>query len=380
MREIYLDANATVRPLDSVVSAVATAMRDTWGNPSSAHRCGPVARRVLERARDATAALLTGIDPENVVLTSGGTEGSNAILASAARNDTTIVISTVEHPATRIPAERATEAGASLEVVPVDANGRADPADISRAVSRATTPEVLVSIQWANGETGVIQPIQDIVQAVRSARPDSFIHVDAAQSIGRLPTPTEGISALTFSGHKLHAPQGTGALAFGDDGLGRIPALLEGGGQERSQRSGTQNAAGAAGLAVALETRASTMRESTTRLRAMRDAFEAQVLERVPRAMINAERCPRTPNTSNIRFAGVDGMSLVARLDAQGIRCSQGSACSSGRPEPSRVLRAMGLSEEEAYSSVRFSFSVLNTEEDVQDAATAIAQLVGRSA
>ena len=380
MREIYLDANATVRPLDSVVSAVSTAMRETWGNPSSAHRCGPVARRVLERARDATATLLTGINPENVVLTSGGTEGSNAILSSAARNDTTIVISTVEHPATRIPAERAAEAGANLVVVPVDANGLADPAAFGRAVSESASPNVLVSIQWANGETGVIQPIQEIVQVVRSVRPDSFIHVDAAQSIGRLPTPTDGISALTFSGHKLHGPQGTGAIAFGDDGLGRIPALLEGGGQERSQRSGTQNVAGAAGLAVALEARASTLGDSITRLRAMRDAFEARVLERVPRAMINAEQCPRTPNTSNIRFANVDGMSLVARLDAQGIRCSQGSACSSGRPEPSRVLRAMGLSEDEAYSSVRFSFSVLNTEEDSEDAARAIAQLVGASA
>ena len=192
-------------------------------------------------------------------------------------------------------------------------------------------------------------------------------------------TPTDGISALTFSGHKLHGPQGTGALAFGEDGLGRIPALLEGGGQERSQRSGTENVAGAAGLAVALEARASGLDDAITKLRAMRDAFETRVLERVPKAMINAEQSPRTPNTSNIRFAKVDGMSLVARLDAQGIRCSQGSACSSGRPEPSRVLRAMGLSEEEAYSSVRFSFSVLNTEEDVEGAAQSIAQLVGRS-
>lgn len=379
MREIYLDANATVRPLDSVVSAVATAMRDTWGNPSSAHRCGPSARRVLERARDATSALLVGIDPENVVLTSGGTEGSNAILSSAADNDTTIVISTIEHPATRIPAERATEAGASLVVIPVDSTGRADPAEFGKAVSEAASPKVLVSIQWANGETGVVQPVQEIVQAVRSARPDSFIHVDAAQAIGRLPTATDGISALTFSGHKLHGPQGTGALAFGEDGQGRIPALLEGGGQERSQRSGTENVAGAAGLAVALESRASTFGDTVARLRALRDAFEARILKRVPSATINAQRSPRTPNTSNIRFAGVDGMSLVARLDAQGIRCSQGSACSSGRPEPSRVLRAMGLSEEEAYSSVRFSFSILNAEEDVEDAARAVAHLAGGS-
>ena len=211
---------------------------------------------------------------------------------------------------------------------------------------------------------------------MRAVRPDAFIHVDAAQAIGRMPTPTAGITALTFSGHKLHGPQGTGAIAFGTDAAGRAPVLLDGGGQERSRRSGTENVAGAAGLAVALEERASALEDAILRMSGLRDRFESRILELIPAAAVNAERSPRTPNTSNVRFPGVDGMSLVARLDARGIRCSQGSACSSGRPEPSRTLRAMGLTEDEAYSSVRFSFSVLNTEEDAEDAAAAVAQIV----
>lgn len=377
MREIYLDSNATTRPLDTVVSAVTAAMRDTWGNPSSAHGCGAAARQVLERARDATAALLSGTEPEDIVLTSGGTEGSNAILA-AAGSDATIITTAVEHPATTIPAERAHSRGAELVVVPVDSTGCVDPDAFRRALLAVSTRNLYVSIQWANSETGAIQPVQEVIRAVRSIRNDAFIHVDAAQAIGRLPTPADGITALTFSGHKLHGPQGTGAVAFGEDANGRSPALLVGGGQEGSRRSGTQNVAGAAGLAVALEERASALEAAIQKMRRLRDMFEACVLERFPAAVVNARGTPRTPNTSNIRFPGFDGMSLIARLDAKGIRCSQGSACSSGRPEPSRVLREMGLSEDEAYSSVRFSFSILNTEADAQDAARALAEIVAR--
>lgn len=377
MREIYLDSNATTRPLDTVVAAVATAMRDTWGNPSSAHHRGAAARRILERARDATVALLSGTEPEDIVLTSGGTEGSNAILA-AAGSDATIVTTAVEHPATTIPAERANSRGAELVVVPVDSNGCVDPEAFRRAVLAVSTPNVYVSIQWANGETGAIQPVREVVRAVRSIRSDAFIHVDAAQAIGRLPTPADGITALTFSGHKLHGPQGTGAVAFSRDANGRSPVLLVGGGQENSRRSGTENVAGAAGLAIALEERASALEAAIRKMRRLRNMFEARVLKRIPTAAVNARGAPRTPNTSNIRFPGIDGMSLIAQLDAKGIRCSQGSACSSGRPEPSRVLREMGLSEDEAYSSVRFSFSILNTEADAQDAAQALAEIVAR--
>ena len=377
--EIYLDANATVRPLDSVVEAVTNAMQDSWGNPSSEHRAGIAARHVLGRARNAVSALLVGVDPDDVVLTSGGTESSNAVLVPAGR-DTTVVISAVEHSASLVPAELAARRGAKLIVVPVGSNGLADPEAYRRAALQTTTARLYVSVQWANGETGVIQPIADVARAVYESRPDAVLHVDAAQAVGRVPTSvpsTGGMMAFSFSGHKLHGPQGTGVLAFsGYRGNIPIVALIVGGGQQRNRRSGTQNVSGAAGLAVALEERATGFKEAAENMRSMRDDFEARIVELVPHATVNGGNAPRVPNTSNIRFRGVDGMSLVARLDTLGIRCSQGSACSSGSPEPSPVLRAMGLNEQDAYSSVRFSFSILNTPEEVERTAQVIGRLV----
>lgn len=374
--EIYLDANATVRPLDSVVTAVVAAMRGSWGNPSSEHGTGIAARSILEQARDATSLLLEGIEPDNVVLTSGGTEGSNTVLGSA-EEESTIIVTAVEHPATMMPAERARRRGARLVVIPVGVNGQADPEAFRRAAAQVTTTQFYVSVQWANGETGVIQPVAAIAEAVCSSRPDAFLHVDAAQAVGRIHTPVfDAATAFTFSGHKIHGPQGTGVLAFSNYLNREFPALLAGGGQEKSRRSGTQNVAGAAGLAAALKARAANLDEAIQQMGSMRDAFESRVLDLVPHAIINGAQAPRTPNTSNIRFPGIDGMSLVARLDALGIRCSQGSACSSGRPEPSQVLRAMGIGEQDAYSSVRFSFSILNTEDEVEKAAVMIANLI----
>ena len=375
-REIYLDANATVKPLDSVVSAVVAAMRNTWGNPSSEHGSGIASRKILESARDATSLLLEGIDPENVILTSGGTEGSNAVLGSVG-DRSTIVTTAVEHPATVMPAERARRRGAKLITLPVGSDGQADPDAFRKAAGQASNSPLYVSVQWANGETGIIQPVEEIIQASLQSRPDAILHIDAAQAIGRIRTPAfVEVSAFTFSGHKLHGPQGTGILALNSASDGHIAPILLGGGQENKQRSGTQNTAGAAGLAVALQARANAIDEASQKMCSMRDAFESRILNLVPQAKINGKHSRRVPNTSNILFPGVDGMSLVARLDAFGIRCSQGSACSSGRLEPSYVLQAMGLEEEEAYSSVRFSLSVLNTEEEIEEAAQIIAGLI----
>lgn len=380
--DIYLDANATVRPLDSVIRAVTDAMRDFWGNPSSEHGAGIAARRVLERARDAVSELLVGVDPDDVVLTSGGTESNNAVLAAAGA-DSTVVVSAVEHPASSVPAELAARRGAKLVVVPVDADGLTDPEEFRRAAVQTATSRLYVSVQWASGETGVIQPIADIARAVHESRPDALLLVDAAQAVGRVPTsvpPKRGITAFSFSGHKLHGPQGTGVLAF--SGCANIPnlALIVGGGQERNRRSGTQNVAGAAGLAVALEERVRGFNEAVESMRSMRDDFESRIVDTVPYTQVNGGNAPRTPNTSNILFQGIDGMSLVARLDALGIQCSQASACSSGQPEPSHALRAMGLDEQDAYSSVRFSFSILNTAEEVERSVRMIGRLVRESA
>lgn len=379
--EIYLDANATVRPLDSVVKAVADAMCNSWGNPSSEHYAGIAARAIMERARDAVSKLLSGVDPEDVILTSGGTESSNAVLASAG-GDATVIVSAVEHAASSVPAEWAERRGANLVVVPVDSGGLVDPEAFRRAAAQTRDARLYVSVQWANGETGVIQPIADIASAVHESRPDAVLHVDAAQAVGRIPTsvsPNGGMTAFSFSGHKLHGPQGTGVLAFSGRMGNPIVALIVGGGQQRNRRSGTQNVAGAAGLAVALEERARGFEQAVESMRVMRDNFESRIVDLIPHTEINGGNSPRTPNTSNILFRGVDGMSLVARLDAQGIRCSQGSACSSGSPDPSRVLRAMGLDEQEAYSSVRFSFSILNTAEEVELSVRTIRRLVAKT-
>ena len=375
---IYLDANATVRPLNCVVEAVTGAMREAWGNPSSEHANGIAARRVLVRARDAAAKLLPGIDPEDVVLTSGGTEASNTALA-AAGPDCTLIVTAVEHPATIQPAERARSRGANLIVVPVDAKGQTDPDAFAQAVVRAPTRSVYASVQWANGETGVIQPIAAISAAIHAVRPDAIIHLDAAQAVGRIRTAVpQQVTACSFSGHKLHGPQGTGVLALGRGADANIEALIAGGGQERGLRSGTQNVAGAAGLGAALESRVANFEEAVERMRALRDAFETRILQALPHVTVNGGngQVPRIPNTTSLRFPGTDGMWLVAQLDAAGIRCSQGSACSSGRPEASHVLRAMGIDEESAYASVRFSFSILNTEEDVERATDTICDLI----
>ncbi len=374
-KEIYLDANATVRPLDDVIVAVRAAMLDSWGNPSSEHARGVPSRRLLARARDAASALFPGIDPEDVVLTSGGTEGSNAVLAGAA-DRSTVIVTEVEHSATLEPARRAVDRGAELIVIPVGADGRADPDAFRQALHRASS-DVVVSVQWANGETGVVQPIAAIAEAVMSSRSDAFLHIDAAQAAGRIATPVvEGVSALTFSGHKLHGPQGTGVLAYAAGSVSRYAPLLAGGGQETNRRSGTQNVAGAAGMAVALEARSRSFESDVEKMRVIRNQFESEIRDLVPDAQINGLTSERVPNTTNIQFPNVDGSVLVARLDQHAILCSQGSACSSGRPEPSHVLRAMGRSEEDAHSSVRFSFSVLNTCQEAQTAAQVISKLV----
>ncbi len=261
--DVYLDANATVRPLDCVVEAVTAAMRNAWGNPSSEHADGIAARRVLARARDATAALLPGIDPEQVVLTSGGTEASNTMLGGAGP-DSTLIVSAVEHPATMRPAERARSRGGNLIVVPVDAQGQVDPDAFAQAIAGASTRNVYASVQWANGETGVIQPVAEITDAIHSVRPDAIIHLDAAQAVGRVRTPAlRGVAGLSFSGHKLHGPQGTGVLALGTAADADTPALIAGGGQERGWRSGTENVAGAAGLSAALGARVASARQRT---------------------------------------------------------------------------------------------------------------------
>lgn len=369
---IFLDANATTAPLPSVVEAMIGVLRGGPANPASVHEAGRLARQAVERARDAAAHLLD-VDCDGIVFTSGTTEGNNTVIGGVCRlhPDTVIVTSNAEHPSLTAPAG----AARVHEEVPVTREGNLDPDRVAQALPPGGPPP-LVALAWVNGETGIVQPVHAIAAAVRARRPDAVLLVDAAQAIGRLPAGDIPGDVVTFSGHKLHGPAGIGVMALADPDEDRIAPLILGGGQERGRRSGTTNVAGAVGLGVALGERHAHLAEAISRMEAMRDAFEAAVLERVDGAVVNGRAGPRVPNTANIRFDRVNAVALVARLDQKGLAASFGSACQGGRPGPSPTLRAMGLSEREAEASVRFSFSVLNTMDEAQEAADIVARTV----
>ena len=378
---LYLDANATVAPLPEVADRVAATMRTVHGNPSSVHWLGAEARAVLERARDDVVSLVGGALPEGVVFTSGGTEGNNVILASLVATGRVLITSRVEHASILEPARRHASRASRAILLDVSQDGVVDPGAVADALASTETP-VCLSLQWANSETGVIQPVAEIVAEARRVRPDVLIHSDIAQAIGRVSIDLDvvPVDVVTFSGHKLHGPQGTGAMVLRDPTDPRLRPLLFGGGQEHGWRAGTQNVAGCAGLGLAARTRAGGLAAIAARLGRMRDAFEQAILASVPDVRVNGATAPRVPNTSNLCFRGIDGMRLLALLDAKGVACSAGSACSAARPEPSHVLTAMGLSEHDAFSSLRFSFSVLNTGQEVSRAAALVAQAVGEAA
>lgn len=363
--QLYTDHNATTKPLPEVVECVTRTMNEVWANPSSAHRFGDRARTVLESARDGVCELLGGTLPEGIVFTSGGTEANNTVLLGCDPIPAwrCVITSRVEHASILRPADVLRRRDCRVAILDVSSDGIVDPDALRRAAVAAPVGPLLVSLQWANSETGVIQPVSDLVAAVRSARPDALIHSDAAQAVGRvrIDLASAGVDAISFSSHKIHGPQGTGALVLADPDDARIAPLVHGGGQERGLRSGTHNLPCVAGLGLAALIRARSFDAAVASMRDARDAFEEEIVASGAQIEVNGCGAQRLPNTSNIRFPGQDGMKLTARLDAVGIACSQGSACSSAKPEPSHVLRAMGLSEADAYSSIRFSFSAFDT-------------------
>jgi cysteine desulfurase len=371
-QEIYLDNNATTRTLPKVCEAIVKVLEEDFGNPSSGHATGDRGRRHLEKARDSVANLI-GADPSNLIFTGSGTEANNMVLmslCSQAAMPLQIITTSVEHSSILKTCDHLSEKGADIVYLEVDSSGLINLKQLENTISDKTN---LVSIQWVNNETGVIQPIEEILKICRSKRVP--LHTDAAQAVGKISIDLNvvDIDFLTLTGHKFHAPPGVGVVY--SKSLKRLKPILFGGGQESKLRPGTENLPGIVGIGKAAELKREKFSSNIKKITKLRDCFEEKIFQAIPNTKVNGGIEHRSGNSTNILFHGIDGQALVARLDQLGIRCSQSSACTNMRPEPSYVLRAMGLSEREAYSSIRFSFSELNTPEEVDIAVEAISRL-----
>jgi cysteine desulfurase len=341
-------------------------MAEVYGNASSIHHFGQAAKRRLETARRAVATRLGCTDRE-IVFTSGGTEADNLAVFGVVRRESRaprhVITSTIEHPAVLNACVQLEQQGVEVTWLPVGSEGRVRADDVRRALRPGTT---LISIMHANNETGVLQPIEEIAALARRA--SAVFHSDGVQVAGRLPVNVRalGVDLYSISGHKFGAPKGVGAL-YVRKGV-ELAALMLGGHHERDRRAGTENVAGAGALG-----RAASLDFDWSTLGELRDRLERGILSQVPVTRVNGDPESRVPNTSNIRFEGVEGEAMVIALDLRGYAVSSGSACSSGAVEPSHVLLAMGLTPEEARSSVRFSLGPGNTVEQVDGLIDAVA-------
>jgi cysteine desulfurase len=365
---LYFDHNATTPVAPEVTAAVTEALSEVWGNPSSIHAAGQKARRHLEAARQTIAGKLH-CSPAELVFTSGGTEANNLAIKGLARPGTHIVTTAIEHSAVLETCRHLERSGTSVTYVPVNRHGTVHPEDIESAITPQTA---VVSVMHANNEVGTLQPLAEIAGVIRHRRGNGqeiVFHSDGVQAFGKTATDMHqlGVDLYSVSGHKLFAPKGTGAL-FVRKGV-PLRAVQHGGRHERERRAGTENVAGAMGLARAVELCA------IDGVKALRDRFESQL---PPNARINGASADRLDNTSNITFTGVSGEAMVIALDMLGMAVSSGSACSSGSIEPSHVLLAMGLTRDEARSSVRFSFGRYNTPDEIDALAAAVRSTAAR--
>jgi cysteine desulfurase len=365
VQRYYFDHNATTPVSPEVMETMLPVMTEVYGNASSIHYFGQMARQKLDHARRQVAAMI-GASPEEVVFTSGGTEADNLALFGVAHDGHAITTS-IEHPAVLSACAQL----ASVTVVPVDGRGAVDPDDIRRALRPDTK---IVSVMHANNETGVIQPIEEIAKIAREA--GVVMHSDGVQAVGKIRVNASelGVDLYSISGHKIYAPKGVGAL-YVRKGT-KIRPIFYGGHHERDQRAGTENVPGAVGLGRAAQWIIDTGEAEEARENSLRDRLEHTIRDRVPNTHVNGAGVPRTPNTSSIRFDGIDSDALLIALDLKGFEVSSGSACSSGATEPSHVLLALGLTKEQARSSLRFSLGRSNTARQVDALTTALVDCV----
>ncbi len=373
MQRVYLDNNATTPVLPEVFEAMKPYYGEHFGNASSIHHHGQEARAAVERARESVATLLGCRAPE-VVFTSGGTEGDNLAIFGLVSEGDHVITSTVEHHAVLNACKRLESSGCEVTYVAVDESGQVDPADVRRALKPNTK---LISIMMANNETGVLQPVNEIGKIAAEA--DAYFHTDAVQAAGKVAINVReiGCDLLSISGHKMHAPQGVGALYVRKGTI--LQPMLYGGSHERSRRAGTENVPGIVALGKAAELAKTGLENgSAVALGQMRDRLQKTILRAVDAAGVNGERAPRVPNTTNIYFDHIEGEALVIALDLKGLAVSTGSACSSGAIEPSHVLTAMGLRADRARASIRFSLGKQNTDEEIEFALALVPETVAR--
>jgi len=363
MNRIYFDHNATTPVEPAVLEAMLPYLAGEFGNASSIHTFGQKARAAVETGREQVAALI-GARPQEIVFTSGGTESDNhaifGIVEAAVGPRKQVITTATEHEAVLNTCQALEKAGVAVTYLPVDRDGRMDPASLRAAIRPETA---LVTVMHANNELGTVQPLEEIGRIAADA--DIYFHTDAVQSAGKLPIDVNAmrIDLLSLSGHKFYAPKGIGALYV--RGGTRLRQLLYGGHHQRGFRPGTENVAGIVGLGKAAEIARKSLAQDAARISALRDRLERGLLQSVPGARVNGTDAPRTPNTTNLTFPGIEGEALVIALDLKGLACSTGAACSSGAVEPSHVLTAIGLRADDARASLRFSVGRHTTDAEV---------------
>src|SRR5215470_12059958 len=371
MRRLYFDNSATTPVLPEVLEAMRPYFSESFGNASSIHHHGQETRAAVEGARASVANLL-GCRPSEVVFTSGGTEADNLAIFGVAGAGDHVITSSVEHHAVLNACKHLEEQCCDVTYLPVDGRGLVNPDDVRRALQAATK---LVTVMTANNETGVLQPVDEIGRVAAEA--DAYFHTDAVQAAGKVPLNVDAIGCdlLAISGHKLHAPQGVGALYVRKGTT--LEAMLYGGRHERSRRAGTENVPGIVGLGKAAELAGNRRAHGDGNMAALRDRLE-QALRHIESTGVNGADAPRVPQTLSIHFDGIEGEALVIALDLKGLAVSTGAACSSGAIEPSHVLTSMGLTPDRARASLRFSLGKQNTQDEIDLALQLIPATVAR--
>jgi cysteine desulfurase len=370
---IYLDNNATTQLDPAVIDEMLPFLTKHYGNPSSGYGFAATARKAIDLARERLAALL-GCDLAEIVFTSGGTESNNAVINSALQLEARgkhVVTSAVEHSAVLRPCQDLAKRGCNVAFLGVDRNGNLDLAELEAAIHPGTA---LVSIMWANNETGVVFPIEKIAEICREK--GAHFHTDAVQATGKIAMCLRDttIDFLSLSAHKFHGPKGVGALYV--NRRTRFSPLIAGGGQENGRRGGTENVASIVGLGKAAEVALKYLAEGKCNIHSMRDRFEKSVLEAVSGASVNGAGATRLPNTSSLSFEGIESSAALLLLDRQGICCSAGSACRTGSQEASHVLRAMNPSGDGARRSLRFSLGRFNTDAEIDRAIEVVPKVI----